>query len=222
MNASNPPPLPAGHQPKTSGLAIASLLLGLVGFLIITALGGLVCGIVALSRIKRSGGALKGQGLAIAGMALSAIMLAMLPILAILAGMLLPALAKAKEKAQSISCVNNLKNLGLGMRIFAGDHNDRFPLSWQGASNEISRFEFLICPADGNHHPAQSWADLTPANISYEFRAQGADASDPSRVLIQCPIHGHLLLADGSVQVGYQRRFRPDAPPAPTRAREPK
>ena len=47
--------------------------------------------------------------------------------MAIIAGMALPALAKAKSKAQSISCVNNLKQLGLAARIYANDHNDVYP-----------------------------------------------------------------------------------------------
>src|SRR6266545_1090954 len=46
---------------------------------------------------------------------------------AIMAGMLLPALAKAKEKAQSINCVNNLKQLGLAALVYSTDHNGVYP-----------------------------------------------------------------------------------------------
>ena len=54
-------------------------------------------------------------------------LLVVIAIIAILAALLLPALARAKDKAKSIKCVSNCKQLGLAMILYAEDNNQRFP-----------------------------------------------------------------------------------------------
>src|SRR5204862_4296807 len=77
---------------------------------------------VAMTRSKKNNGA--GWGLALAGTIVSGCALLLLPIFA---AMLLPALAKAKLRAQSISCINNEKQLSVAIHIYASDHDDHLP-----------------------------------------------------------------------------------------------
>lgn len=121
------PGQPAGSVPqgKTSGLAIASLVLGILGIVTcgLTAVAGLILGIVALNKSSKTGDH-SARGFALAGTIVSAVFLVLLPLLA---GMLLPALATAKQKASNINCMNNVKQLCLGLMIYADENNGTLP-----------------------------------------------------------------------------------------------
>ena len=111
---------------KTSGLAIAALILGILSFfscglLIIPAL---ICGIIALVKIGGSNGRLKGTGMAITGIVLPVVVL---PVMALLMAVLMPALAQTRRLAQRIICAENLSGIGKAMIVYAEDNDGRFP-----------------------------------------------------------------------------------------------
>jgi hypothetical protein len=185
---------------RTSRLAIASLVCGMLGFLCLPVLPGIVLGIVALVKIGNSEKRLKGKGLAIAGISLSFVMAFF--IIPMSAALLLPSLAKAKEKAMRISCVNNMKQIGVGMRIYANDNNGMFPTNFLSMSNELGTAKILWCPQDEKHTRATDWSTFNPAqNLSYEyFYKPGLSESNAmNKVIMRCTVHNNELMGDGSV-----------------------
>ncbi len=116
---------------------------------------------------------------------------------------------QAKRRAESIRCVNNMKQLGLAVRIFATDNGDDFPPDLKSVLPYGTGSKTLLCPEDFGK-PNLSVDDLKAMSTeqvssysSYEFLAPGPGKfeTDPQRVMFRCPFHGHVALCDGSVQM---------------------
>lgn len=143
--------------PKMSGLAVTSLVLGILGVatcgitVLLSAPIGLILGFVAMRKIGKSQGQLRGKGVALAGIITSGVLIVLIPILA---AILLPALAKAIPKAQEINCMNNEKQLALAVILYSNDHTNRFP-------------------------PAAEWCDAIKPSVGSDmnFRCVAADPS---------------------------------------------
>jgi type II secretory pathway pseudopilin PulG len=124
-------------------------------------------------------------------------------VLALVAVVLLPALAAAKRKSSKINgCVNNLRVIGIALRIWEGDNGDKFPMDvpaalggaqeliptgnvamcFQVMSNELGSPKFVNCPNDARHPMATNW-DLRSTNISYFIGLNATDDGGPQTLL---------------------------------------
>jgi len=124
-------------------------------------------------------------------------------VLFVVAVILLPALAAAKKKSSKIGCVNQLKQIGLAVRIWSGDNWDKYPMEvsvanggamelaalgdavavFQVMSNELSTPKVLFCPSDPGVLFATNFGPgLTSKNISY-FVGLAANTNSPQAFL---------------------------------------
>ena len=170
-SSTSPPPLhPKAFASRTSGLAITSLVLGILSFLFVcfASIPAIICGVLALRDIRNSRGQLTGRGLATTGIVIGVLFTLLLP------AILLPALARAREAARRSSCANNLKHMGLVCKMFANESKGMvFPelssepgsLMWlaKGVYPEyFSDPSVLICPSDSNEGAQQARTNPNP------------------------------------------------------------
>ncbi len=131
-------------------------------------------------------------------------LLTVVAIIALLAAMLLPALARAKDRGRSMACMNNIKQLSLATMMYADDCEDRLPYN-------LGSGEIRAAAATNNYpnwtSPIMSW-ELESDNTNTVLLTRGGIGEYVSRnpAVYRCP--SDHVLADVQVAAGWSQRVR--------------
>ena len=210
------PPLPSAPMPvqpypqvaPTCPLAVASLVCGIASFLavpIVAAFPAVICGHLSLSRMRASANALGGRGLALAGLIMGYLHLALVVLMALVFFSFVAAIFGAirhgaltqgmsmnevPKTARDTLAISNAKQLYIACKIYAADHSSNFPPNLQLlVPDYIHDAKTLTCPLSGAAEP-----------VGYEYF--GGRETDPDEQV--------LLVSKGATAEGRRVVIRVD------------
>jgi len=113
-------------------------------------------------------------------------LLVVIAIIAILAAILFPVFARAREKARQASCLSNVKQLGLGILMYVQDYDERMPVFapgwgvnpsppgtgcdwWEGIYPYVKNYQIYVCPDRDEWGPFNYWGRTFQVFPSYGF-----------------------------------------------------
>jgi hypothetical protein len=197
-------------RPEVSALAITSLVLGLTSFFasVFTGVPAVICGHLARARIRRSGGALAGEGLALAGLITGYIGIALF---AVMLAIIVPTIGHVKTTAARTVDSSNLRQIGQASLIYAADHQDQLPEAatvWEYAA-ELAR--------GGGLNDAQIWLagnDRNQAESVWRILSADRESIDPEfralRLSFVVPLGGIRTDMPSQVPIAWTRGLQAD------------
>lgn len=157
---------------KTSPMAIWSLVLGIVALLTcgisLLWIPGIILGILALKRINEKPQELAGKGVATAGIVISGIAILSITLGFILAAILFPVFARAREAARKATCLNNMKQIAQAVKMYSDDYDGMLPSS---ALNKTTKVPTDYCTKlclNGQYPPSgrrETWPQVLRDNM---------------------------------------------------------
>jgi type IV pilus assembly protein PilA len=180
--------------PTRKGLAIASLVLGLLslvtfGCLGIGALTAIVLGIVALVKANKAPYEYGGKGMAITGIATGAVGILMLPFIGIIAAIAIPSLLRARVSANEAGAIGDTRTVISSQAVYASANNGHY-----------DSLECLAAPA--NCLPGYQGPTILPAGLTAAEKAGyrrtlhlGAPATDSTREMSPSSVQSYAYVA---------------------------
>jgi len=144
-------------QKETVGAAVASLVLGILGLILIGPLGSIpavICGHMAKARINRNPEVLTGDGMALAGLILGYIQIGVMIMLLPLAAIAIPSFVKARNLTQQSACVINMRQISTAKECAAMEKKyvNGTAVSEEDLSKWLRKgFSGLTCPKGGRY-----------------------------------------------------------------------
>ncbi len=212
--AAAPPTMPIPMSPQVAavdsgetrkGMALGAMVCGIIGILGCFPIGiaGLILGIVAVSRVSRKPAEYGGRGMAIAGICTGGASILLVIPMIMMASILLPSLARARELSKRAVCAANLRGIGQAMRVYANDFNEEYPPNFKTLlKSGIVTKKMFVCPS--------STVDVIGVGKDLEacyayIKGQG-EWNNPSNVLVyeKADHHGgeggNVLFCNGTVE----------------------
>ena len=188
--------------PQNSGMAIATLILGLLSCTVVA----LVLGVIALVQIGNSRGQLKGQGMAIAGMVCSIAIPGLLGI--ILYPVFNASFILGKEQPRIKTCISNQRQIAIAVSMYAVDNNEKLPADITSLNLSST---LLQCP------------DKLDLPISYGYNSNLpnrylGDISDPTTTVLSADSNApnHMISSASDIDMTRHHLLTPGSPKGQT------